>query len=455
MSQVQVVNETLEFRGGNKELILAHEPDVMIAGAAGTGKTLAACYKLHFIAMKYPGARILMARKTLEALKSGALSTYMNKLKPAQYGVTTYGGSQFFPAEIKYPNGSVILSVGMDKADKVLSTEFDIIYVNEATEIAESDWETLRGRLRNGIVPYQMIFGDLNPSGVRHWANLRMRDGRTKRIISTHRDNPAFWDPELIDPETGLKGFWTTLGHQYVNTVLKGLTGTRRKRLFEGQWASAEGIVYDAFDTEEHVHRRDTKGWDAYMGVDVGTKNPTCILSVFQRGMDDAVHIGREFYHRGLSSSRILDAIKQEADRINPHFIAIDPSAVSYILDLQRDGYPAFPADNDILVGIQRVKSVIEGDYFDLNLEMGDGWEYEEDEEWEEEIELDEDGKPVGLFSVDPSCENLIDEFGMYAYSDTAKLETDKPVKDFDHSMDALRYVCSRLAIPTPKVGII
>lgn len=455
MNQVQVYNETLEFRGGNKELILAHEPDVMIAGAAGTGKTLAACYKIHFIAMKYPGARILMARKTLEALKSGALATYMGKLKPEQYGVTTYGGSKFFPAEIQYPNGSVILSVGMDKADKVLSTEFDIIYVNEATEISESDWETLRGRLRNGIVPYQMIFGDLNPSGVRHWANLRMRDGRTKRIISTHRDNPAFWDESAPNPETGGLGWWTTLGEQYVNTVLKGLTGARRKRLFEGQWASAEGIVYDTFDTDEHVHVRDTTGWTSYMGVDVGTKNPTCILSVYQRGSDDAVHIGREFYRRGLSSTRILDAIKEEADRIKPQFIAIDPSASSYILGLQAEGYPAYPADNDILIGIQRVKSVIEGDYFNLNLSLDDEWELEEGEEWEDEEELDEEGKPIGMFSVDPSCENLIDEFGMYAYSDTAKLETDKPVKDFDHSMDALRYVCSRLAVPRPKVGII
>ena len=454
MSQVHVIQETLEFRGGNRELILAHDPDVMIAGAAGTGKTLAACYKIHFIAMKYPGARILMARKTLESLKSGALSTYMNKLKPAQYGVTTYGGSQFFPAEIRYPNGSVVLSVGMDKADKVLSTEFDIIYVNEATEIAEADWETLRGRLRNGIVPYQMIFGDLNPSGVRHWANLRMRDGRTRRIISTHRDNPAFRDPTLLNPETGQEtGYWTPLGHQYVNTVLKGLTGARRKRLFEGQWASAEGIVYDMFDPEEHVRRVDTTGWSSFMGVDIGTKNPTCILSVFQRGMDDAIHIGREFYHRGLSSSRILDAIRQEADRIDPEFIAIDPSAASYILDLQKDGYPAFPADNDILVGIQRVKSVIEGDYYQLDLGVDD--QMEDDGEWEMEEELDLDGKPLGLFSVDPSCENLLDEFGMYAFKDGARIENDKPVKDFDHAMDALRYVCSRLAVPRPKVGII
>jgi PBSX family phage terminase large subunit len=439
LTGAQVYNETLEFRGGNKELILAREPDVMIQGAAGTGKTIAAVYKLHFIAMKYPKARILMARKTQEALKTGALATYFNKLKPEQYGVTTYGGSKHVSSEIQYPNGSVIISVGMDKADKVLSTEFDVIYVNEATEISEADWETLRARLRNGVVPYQMIFGDLNPSGVRHWANLRMREGRTRRIVSTHKDNPAFWNPTAVNAEGGL-GDWTPLGDQYINQTLAGLTGARRKRLLKGEWASAEGLVYDSFDPDYHVREVDTKGWRAVMGVDIGTKNPTCILSVFQRGQDDAVHIGREFYQRGLSSQRILDAIRQEARRINPDFIAIDPSAVGYILDLQREGFPAYPADNDILVGIQRVKTVIDN---------------------VTEPPLDDDGNevtdgfvPEHLFSVDPNCENLIDEFGMYAFSDTAKIENDKPVKEFDHSMDALRYVCSRLVLPPIRVGI-
>src|SRR5690606_39090406 len=149
--------------------------------------------------------------------------------------------------------------VGMDKADKVLSTEFDVIYVNEATEISESDWETLRGRLRNGVVPYQMIFGDLNPSGVRHWANLRMNAGRSRRITSTHKDNPAFWDEE--------KQEWTDLGNNYINVMLQGLTGARRKRLLKGEWASAEGIVYDSFDQDFHVVKEpiDVTGWRSAM----------------------------------------------------------------------------------------------------------------------------------------------------------------------------------------------
>ena len=426
-----IVNENLEFRGGNKDLILAHDSDVMIVGAAGTGKTMAAVWKIHFIAMKYPGARILMARKTLEALKSGALATYANKLNPERYGVYPFGGNKFSPAEFRYPNGSVILVVGMDKADKVLSTEFDVIYVNEATEIRESDWETLRGRLRNGIVPYQMIFGDLNPSGVRHWANLRMKAGLTRRITSKHKDNPAYWLEGA--------GEWTPLGNSYINSTLKGLTGMRRKRLFLGDWASAEGIVYESFDPEVHVKEVDTTGWRCAMGVDVGTKNPTCILTVFQSGQDDHIHVKHEFYQAGLSSNRILDAIRYRARQSKPDFIAIDPSAVAYIIDLHQGLFPAYPAENDILVGIQRVKSALEATT-------------EPHIEWNDDI----DGlfQPKPLFSIDPSCTNLIEEFGMYAFAENARIETDKPTKEHDHSMDALRYVISQLILPPPQIGL-
>ena len=424
---------SIELTGREEcQCIMIDHPDhlYLTSNFVPTHNTLAACWKIHFIAMKYPGARILMARQTLEALKSGALDTYWKHVQPERFGVITYGGSKYVPAEIRYPNGSVILVVGMDKPDKVLSTEFDVIYVNEVTELKEEAWETLRARLRNGVVPYQMIFGDLNPSGIRHWANLRMQKGHSRRLVSTHKDNPAYWNEE--------KQEWTELGDTYVNVTLAGLTGTRRKRFLLGEWATAEGVVYESFEADVHVRDMDTTGWRRAMGVDVGTKNPTCILTVYQRGDDDRVHVGNEFYKAGMSSRTILKAIMDEADRVKPEFIAIDPSAVAYIIDLQTAGYPAYPANNDVLVGIQRVKTVIEA-----VSEMPDDWDEA----------LDGKFKPESLFSVSPMCQNLIEEFGMYAFAANHKIETDKPVKEFDHSMDALRYVCSRLIIPKIEIG--
>jgi hypothetical protein len=90
-------------------------------------------------------------------------------------------------------------------------------------------------------------------------------------------------------------------------------------------------------------------------------------------------------------------------------------------------------------VGIQRVKSAIEN-------------VTEPPNDWDEEKDGIFPSEP--LFTIDPECTNLIEEFGMYAFAENARIETDKPVKEYDHSMDALRYVVSRLILPKAKIGM-
>lgn len=402
-SGLRLVDTPVVFGPNNYDLIYATEPEVVAIGPAGTGKTYAACTKVHAIANDYPGARILMARKTLESLKSGALNTFINGVQPQRYGVATFGGNKFFPAEFRYPNGSVILVSGMDKAEKILSAEFDLIYVNETPELTEDDWQMLKTRLRNGRVPFQQLMGDGNPAGPRHWLNVRCNAGTTRRITSTHRDNPAYWDWRRDD--------WTEAGRQYIETILGSLTGVQRKRLLEGVWAASEGVVYPEF-VPEMIREQDVAGWTPYLTVDVGSKNPTAILTAYVAG-DGRVHVAREVYRRNMSSTEIVAAIEAEADRCDPLLIYIDPSAKGTITDLEHDGYPAEPANNDVLGGILRVKGVLSGG-----------------------------------FSIDPNCINTIDEFGLYAYPDNPKIETDKPVKDHDHALDALRYLCMGVTEP-------
>lgn len=381
--------------GGCREFYLATDPEVLAVGPAGTGKTLAACWKLHHTALRVPGIRVLMVRKVLEDLKAGALATYTNHVKPELDGVRTFGGNRFYPGEFRYPNGSVLHVVGMDKPGKVMSAEYDLIYANEATELTEEDWESLKSRLRNGKLAYQQLLGDCNPAGPRHWLRVRCDSGLTRYIQTTHKDNPAYWDP--------FTGDWTAMGLQYVEQNLSRLTGVRRKRLFEGVWAAVEGVVYPMFDFQDHVHPVDCDGWGTVLGVDVGTRNPTVIVTV-RKASDDRRHIEREVYRRGMSSDEITAAIAEEADATNPDAIFMDPSANDYILTLQRMGYPAKKANNDVLFGIGEVTSAF----------------------------------AAGL-TVDPSCVGTIDEFETYHYPD-GKDDSDKPVKENDHAMDAVRY---------------
>lgn len=391
-------------RGASADLFRHHEPEVMVSGPAGTGKTYGCLWRLHLAALKYPGMRGIMLRKVQEDLTASALVTYQERvLGSGNFGVRPFGGSKLVPASFQYPNGSTLLIGGLDKSDKVMSREYDLVYVNEATEITEEDWEKLTTRVRWGVMPYQQVYGDCNPQGPGHWLYKRAQDGRATMLHSVHQDNPALWDGHQ----------WTAAGVAYMDTLGK-LTGFRRARLLDGKWTAAEGAVYPTFDRLSQVKPIDCTGWGKVLGVDVGTRNPTVILTVRYAG--DRRHIEAEVYERGMSSDAITDAVL--AASAGAEFVVMDPSAAGHIASLDARGLTVRKAVNDVKVGIGRVTSVLP----DL--------------------------------TVHPSCSNTINEFEQYRYSDKRTVETDTPVKEHDHAMDAYRYVEMALSEP-PTEGLV
>lgn len=198
--------------------------------------------------------------------------------------------------------------------------------------------------------------------------------------------------------------------------ILGSLTGVQRKRLLEGVWAAAEGLVYPEF-VPEMIRAEDVTGWTPYLAVDVGGKNPTVVLTCHVAG-DGRVHVSRELYRRNMDATQIVQAIEAEADTCRPDAIYIDPSAKTTIDNLVRDGYSAHGTENEITQGIRLVKGILNNG-----------------------------------FSIDPSCTGTIDEFGLYAYPEKPRVETDKPVKDNDHGMDALKYLCYGTRVPTIAIG--
>jgi phage terminase large subunit len=410
MSAVAVEREVAFYdpRGGCADFYSARDPEVLAVGPAGTGKTLAACWKLHHIAYYVPGVRLLMARKVLEDLKTGALATYTNHVKPQLDGVITFGGNRFYPGEFRYRNGSVIHVVGMDKPGKVMSAEYDVIFVNEAAEIDEETWQTLKSRLRNGRLAYQQLIGDCNPSNPKHWLKKRCDAGDTRYIETTHKDNPAYWSAELND--------WTTMGRVYVNETLAGLTGVTRKRLFEGVWAATEGAVYPNFDSVGSVRKVDTDGWRTIAGIDVGATNPTVVLTIRVRG-DGRIHIERELYERNMNSEQITSAVADVLKRIKAEVAYADPSAKAFIETWQLQKLKVRKANNDVKFGIGIVNSAVD----------------------------------AGM-TVDPSCVNTITELESYRWMDGEK---DQPLKIDDHAMDALRYGLVGETAPKIEVAIL
>lgn len=117
-----------------------------------------------------------------------------------------------------------------------------MIYVQEATKLFEEDWEALTTRLRNGVMSYQQLIAECNPSAPTHWLKRRSDRGDVLMLESRHEDNPACTPAYLA--------------------TLDKLTGVRKLRLRYGKWAAAEGLVYEDWNRDIHlVSRKQLQGW--------------------------------------------------------------------------------------------------------------------------------------------------------------------------------------------------
>jgi len=261
-------------------------PEVLISGPAGTGKTRACLEKIHLAAHKYPRMRALMLRQTHASLTSTALVTYREKVLDPGEGVRFYGGSAVEPPQYRYPNGSRLMLGGLDHPERIMSSEYDLIYIVEATEPTEGAWEMLTTRLRNGVMPYQQLIADCNPGSPTHWLKARAEAGKTVMLESRHEDNPALWDG----------GAWAPAGVAYM-AVLDALTGVLKERLRYGRWVAAEGLVYDGWDRAVHLVDRFPvpADWPRVLVIDFGYTNPF-VCQWWARDPDGRLILYREHF---------------------------------------------------------------------------------------------------------------------------------------------------------------
>jgi len=409
--------------GENLDFIYYQGAESILSGPAETGKTLAACWKLHIVASKYPGAQIAIVRKTQSSLYGTVLQTYEQRVLGDDSGIAIYGGAK--PEWYDYPNGSRIFVGGLDNPDKVLSSERDIIYVNQAEELMPADWETLLSRTtgRAGNMPYSQCIGDCNPSQPNHWIIQRSNAGHLKLFVTTHKDNPTLWDQARQE--------WTNQGHKSLG-VLASLTGPRRARLFLGQWTQAEGVIYETFQRAVHVKRRFGPWQSLLLCGDEGYTNPAVILLI-GFDSDGRAHVLAEFYERQVLQSGVVaraKAMAEEGFRESPFGLwprmFADPSAAGLIAELREAGIDTYGADNRVNDGIQQVM---------------------------ERLAIAGDGLP--RLTVDPSCINTIAEFESYVWKSGKTGVKDEPMKEYDHAMDALRYgIMGERAVELPPEGV-
>lgn len=416
-------------RGAAIELFNSQASELLVSGPAGTGKSRAALEKLHMMMLLNPGARGLIVRKTLVSLTSTGLVTWREHVVPEalQTGeVVWFGGSMSEPAAYRYRNGSTVVVGGMDKATKIMSSEYDVIFVQEATELVEDDWEALTTRLRNGRIRFQQLMADCNPGPPTHWLKLRANSGRTLMIESRHEDNPVLFDDQ---------GNKTHVGNAYLSK-LDALTGVRYLRLRKGVWAAAEGLVYDEWDPSAHLVNKFKvpREWPRYWSIDFGFTNPF-VCQWWAEDPDGRLYLYREIYSTQKLVADHAKRILFECTRRDDHSWR-EPRPTLIICDHDAEGRATL--ERELGMGtIAAHKSVTDGI-----------------QAVQQRIKLAADGKPRIFIMRDAVVERdsqLVDarkptctseEVVAYVWdTKEGKPPKETPVKEDDHGMDALRYI--------------
>lgn len=418
--------------GAARDLFSNREAEVAICGPAGTGKSLAALFRVHLACLRNPGIRCLIVRKVGVSLGSTTLVTFESRVAEQALDVgimNWYGGSTREAASYRYSNGSVIVVGGLDNPDKIMSSDYDLIFVDEGTEIALVDWEKLGTRLRNNRLSWQQRILACNPSSDKHWIKQRVDRGALTMLISRHQDNPTYYNRD---------GSLTTLGASYM-AILDSLTGVTRLRLRDGIWAAAEGVIYEEWD--DAVHLIDPfdipQEWTRYWAVDFGYTHPF-VLQMWAQDPDDRLFMYREIYR----TQRLVEDHAAEALRSvrgaggrwlepRPRAIVCDHDAEGRATLSQHLGMSTVAADKRVKIGIQSVKSRL--------MKAKDG----------RPRLFVVRNSPVGGF--DSTLQEALRpaqtcaEVGAYVWAKDATGRKEEPVKVGDDGMDTMRYMVQHL----------
>jgi len=406
----------------------------LLAGPAGTGKSRGALEFVHHCCLKFPHLRAAMLRKTRTSLTSSGIVTFEKKVLPSHPlwldKVNFHGGDQ----QYNYPNESILAVRGMDKIGRFMSSEWDLVYVMEATELTQEEWEGIDSRLRNWRMPLQILVGDCNPDVPTHWLKRLSDIGTVTMLHSKHEHNP-----ELFDQATGEI---TSRGRAYL-ARLDALTGVRKQRLRYGRWVAAEGIVFEEWDPATHLITREDPipaEWPRFLSIDFGYTNPF-VCQWWTQDPDGRLYRYREIYHTKRLVEDHAKAIKQFLqNEPRPRAIICDHDAEDRATLERHLGLRTIAAIKDVSPGVQAVS---------LRMRTaGDGRArvfFLRDALVERDEELSENFKPC--------CTE--EEIPAYVWDLSANRKRgEQPLKKDDHGCDASRYFIAYVDTNAGSLGL-
>ena len=382
----------------------------VVKGSRASKKSKTAALWFIYNLMKYPGSNLLVIRKTYRTLKDSCFTDL-------QWACQRLKCSRFWefklsPLEATYkPTGQKILFRGLDDPLKVTSITVPVGslcwgWIEEAYELtSEEDFSTLdesiRGELPDGLWKQWTI--TFNPWNEHHWLKKRFFDAPESENILALTTN--YLCNEWLDDD---------------DLQLFEDMKTRNPRRYEvaglGNWGIVDGLVYENF------HIRDFEITDigeavTVSGLDFGfTNDPTAFFVGFADKANRKLWVWDEIYEKGMTNSRIYERIEALGYRKNR--IIADCADAKSIYELARMGLKingSRKGADSIRAGVQFIQ------------------DYE--------------------IIIKPRCVNFITEIQNYQWAkDKFGSSINKPIDDFNHLMDAMRYAMEPIQRGSVKV---
>lgn len=361
------------------------------------GKTTLAVEEIKCVAL-YKNARIAYIAPTFQQARDIAWQMLVRELKPI---LTKTPNETRLELEVKNRNGgtSHISLRGWEAIETLRGQFFDFIVIDEVASMRNFNvyWhEVVRPTLTD--TKGQVMFIS-TPKGFNHFYDLfNTQDEDYKSFHFTSYDNP-FIPKEEID-KAG-----------------KEIPEDRFAQEYLADFRKTEGLVYKEFDRKRHVTTDVPQTVsDTILGIDFGYTNPSAIIPVKIDG-DNHYWILEEWY----KTHQTTEQIAEQAKLYKPTKVYADPAEPDRIQILSRSGLNTREVSKDIVAGVDRLRELFK----------------------------------QGRIHISPACTNLIHELETYRYPDKKpdSNESEKPVKENDHALDALRYaiyMTAPISEPTP-----
>ena len=374
--------------------------------ASKKSKTTALWIISHMI--QYPLANAIYIRKTERTLKDSCYSDC--KWAIHQMGLDKWFNCRLSPLEIEYkPTGQRILFRGCDDPLKLtsISVPYGVLcwaVFEECYEITkESDFdmidESIRGEMPEGY--FKRIFILLNPWSEKTWIK--------KRFFDTPND-----DNKLSITTTYKCNEWLTADDLRVFEDMRIRNPRRYAVAGEGNWGIVDGLVYEnwreeAFDVDE-IRKR--PGVVSAFGLDFGySVDATAFVASYIDQLEGKIYVYDEMYQTKMSNKMIYEKIT-ELGYAKEKIIAdsAEPKSIDELRGL----------------GLRRIEAAKKGkDSINMGIQFIQNFE----------------------IIIHPRCTNFMTEISNYTWDkDKFGNSVNRPIDDFNHCLDALRYGCERYA---------